>query len=76
MTAKRSEITKIVYIRGFRIPEEVPIEFTQDVGLNWKIQTWMPHPSQVSKPWEMCTFNPNFPELDGFKSIVKHHGLI
>ena len=32
MTAKRSEITKIVYIRGFRIPEEVPIEFTQDVG--------------------------------------------
>ena len=32
MTAKRSEITKIVYIRGFGIPEEVPIDFNQDVS--------------------------------------------
>ena len=32
MTAKRSEITKIVDIRGFGIPEQVPIEFNQDVA--------------------------------------------
>ena len=32
MTAKRSEITKILDIRGFRILEEVPIEFSQDVA--------------------------------------------
>ena len=32
MTAKRSEITKIVDIRGLGIPEEVPIEFSQDVA--------------------------------------------
>ena len=32
MTAKRSQITKIVDIRGFGILEEVPIEFIQDVA--------------------------------------------
>ena len=31
MTAKHSEITKIMDMRGFGIPEEVPIEFSQDV---------------------------------------------
>jgi hypothetical protein len=31
MTAKRREITKIVDIRGFGIPEKVPIEFNHDV---------------------------------------------
>ena len=28
MTAKRDQITKIIDIRGFGLPEEVPIEFT------------------------------------------------
>ena len=32
MTAKRNQITKIVDIRGFGIPEEVPIEFSQDIS--------------------------------------------
>jgi len=32
MTAKRSEITKIVDIRGFGMSEEVPIEVNQDVA--------------------------------------------
>jgi len=31
MTAKRREITKIVDIRGFGIPEKVPTEFNHDV---------------------------------------------
>ena len=29
MTAKRSQITEIANIRGFGLPEEVPIEFSQ-----------------------------------------------
>ena len=33
-------------------------------------------PSQVSEPWELCTFYPEFPQLDRFKSFVKSHGLI
>ena len=32
MTTKRRELTKIVDIRGFGVPEEVPIKFSQDVA--------------------------------------------
>ena len=32
MTAKRDQITEIVDIRGFGIPEQVPIEFSQDIA--------------------------------------------
>ena len=32
MTAKRSQITKIVDNWGFGIPEEVPIEFSPDIA--------------------------------------------
>ena len=32
--------------------------------------------NQVSEPWEMCTFNPNFPELDRLKSSVKSYGSV
>ena len=32
MTAKRSQITEIMDIRGFGIPEQVPIEFSQDIA--------------------------------------------
>ena len=32
MTLKRCEISKIVDIRGFGIPDEVPIVFNQDVA--------------------------------------------
>ena len=32
MNAKRSQITKIVDIRGFGIPEQVPIAFSQDIA--------------------------------------------
>jgi len=32
MTAKRDQITGIVDIRGFGIPEQVPIEFSQDIA--------------------------------------------
>ena len=79
MTAKRSEITKIVDIRGFGIPEQVPIEFSQDVAPeddlleNLDLDAF---PSQISEPWEMCTFNPYFPELDRLQAIVKYHGSV
>ena len=32
MMEKRSQITKIVDIRGFGIQEEVPLEFSQDIA--------------------------------------------
>jgi len=32
MTAKSDQITKIVDIRDFGPPEEVPIEFSQDIA--------------------------------------------
>ena len=32
MTAKWSQITKIVDIRGIGIPEEVPVEFSQNIA--------------------------------------------
>ena len=44
MTAERDQITEIVDIRGFGIPEEVPIEFSQDIvpeDVYWKILIWM-----------------------------------
>ena len=79
MTAKRSQITEIVDIRGFGIPEQVPIEFSQDIAPeddlleNSDLDVF---PSQVSEPWEFCTFNPEFPQLERLKDIVKSHGSI
>jgi len=32
MMAKRDQITEIVHIRGFGIPQQVPIEFSQDIA--------------------------------------------
>ena len=32
MTAKRDQITEIVDIRGFGIPEQVPVELSQDIA--------------------------------------------
>ena len=58
MTAKRSQITKIVDIRGFGIP----IEFSQDLAPEDELlenSDLDAYPSQVSEHWEMCTFNPN-----------------
>jgi len=66
MTAKRSEITKIVDIRGFGIPEEVPIELSQDVAPEDELlenSDLDAYPNEVSEPWEMCTLNSEFPEL-------------
>ena len=77
MTAKRSKITKIVDIRGFGIQIEVPIEFSQNVAPKDELlenSNSDAYPSQVSEPWEMCTFNHKFPELERLKSIVKSHG--
>ena len=77
MTEKRDQITEIVDIRGFGIPEQVPIEFSQDIAPeddlleNSDLDVF---PSQVSEPWELCTFNPEFPQLERLKSIVKSHG--
>ena len=79
MPAKRSEITEIADIRGFGMPEEVPIEFSEDVPPKDDLlenSDYDAHPSQVSEPWEMCTFNPEFPELERLKSIVKSHGSV
>ena len=79
MTAKCSQITKIVDIRGFRISEEFHIEFSQDIAMeddlleNSDLDVF---PSQVSEPWESCTFNPNFSDLERLKSIVKSQGSI
>ena len=53
MTAKRSEITKTVDIRGFGIPEQVPIEFNQDVAPDHELlenSNLDGTPSQVSEP--------------------------
>ena len=53
MTAKRDQITEIVDIRGFGIPEQVPIEFSQDIASeddlleNSDLDVF---PSQVSEP--------------------------
>ena len=64
MIAKRSEITKIVNIRGFGIPEEVlfvccccsvPIDFSQHIAPqddSLENSDWDVFPSQVSEPWE------------------------
>jgi len=52
MTAKRSEITKIVDIRGFEIPEQVPIEFNLDIAPEddlWENSDLDTYPSQVSE---------------------------
>ena len=79
MTTKRRELTKIVDIRGFGVPEEVPIKFSQDVAPEDKLLENLDlnaYPSQVSEPWEMCTFNPNFPELGRLKFIVKYLGSV
>jgi len=54
MTAKRSEITKTVDIRGFGIPEQVPIEFNQDVAPEDELLENLDlnaDSSQVSEPW-------------------------
>ena len=73
MAAQRSEITKIVDIWGFGIPDQVPIEFDQNVApeddllANSDIDAYL---SQISEPWELCTFDPQFPELERLKSIV------
>ena len=40
---------------------------------NWDLDVF---PSQVSEPWESCTFNPDFPQLERLKDIVKSHGSI
>ena len=67
MTAKRDQITKIVDTRGFGIPEQVHIEFSQDIAPeddlleNSDLDVF---PSQVSEPWESCIFNPDFPDFD------------
>ena len=70
MTAKRSEFTSWDTngdTRGFGIPEQVPIEFSQDIAPedesleNLDLDAF---PSQISKHWEMCTFSADFPELD------------
>jgi hypothetical protein len=51
----------------FGIPEEVPIEFSQDIAPedelleNWDLDAF---PSQVSEPCESCTFNLEFPDLE------------
>ena len=58
---------------------QVSIEFSQDIAPeddlleNSDLDVF---PSQVSEPWESCTFNPDFPDLVGLKSIVKSHGSI
>ena len=77
MTAKRDQITEIVDIRGFGIPEQVPIEFSQDIAPEDDLlENLDVFPSQVSEPWESCTFNPDFPQLERLKDIVKSHGAI
>ena len=65
-------------IRGFGIPEQVPFEFSQDVPEDDLLENsdLDAYPSQVSEPWELCTFNPEFAELDRQKSIVKSHRLV
>ena len=72
MTAKRSEITKIVDIRGFGIPEQFPIEFNQDTAPEDDLlenSDLDAYPSQASEPWELCAFNPEFLQLERLKSI-------
>jgi len=79
MTAKRDQITKIVDIQNFGVPEEVSIEFKQNIAPE---NEWLENsdldafPSQVSEPWELCTYNPKFPELERLKAIVKSHGSV
>ena len=65
-------------IRGFGIPEQVPVEFNEEVAPEDELlenSDLDAYPS-VSEPWESCTFNPEFPELKRFKSIVKSHGSV
>ena len=58
---------------------ENPIKFSQDfapeddllecsnIGL---------FPDLKSEFWESCTFNPDFPDLNRLKEIVKYHGNV
>ena len=58
------DITKIVDIRGFGKPEEVPIEFNRNVAPEDELLENLDldaYRSQVSEPWEMCIFNLEFP---------------
>ena len=76
MTAQRREITKIVDIRRFGIPEEVPVEFSQDVAPEDKLlenSDLDAYPNQVSVT---CTCHPEFPESERLNSIVKSHGSV
>jgi len=55
------------------------IEFSQDIAPEDELlenSDLDVFPSQVSEPWESCTFNPDFPQLDRLKDIVKSHGSI
>ena len=50
------------------MPEEISIEFSQDVAQGDELlENSDAFLSQVCEPLEMCTFNPNFPELDQLK---------
>ena len=80
MTAKCRKITKMIEdIRGFVIPEEVPVGVSQDVVPEDELlenSNLGAYTNQVSEPWEICTFNPEFPELERLKSIVRSYGLV
>ena len=50
MIAKRGQITEIVDIRSFGIPEEVPIEFAKispRKTIYWEIRIWMFSPVKI-----------------------------
>ena len=66
-------------IQGFGINEEVPIELSQDVSPEDELlkNSDLGCISQSSvRTVEMCTFNPNFPELDCLKSVVMSYELV
>jgi len=64
-----------LWISGFGKSEQVPVDFSQAVAPEDELlknsNLYAYSLSQASEPWEMCTFNPNFPELGRLKSIVK-----
>ena len=64
-------------LRGLTM--ENPIEFGQDLAPEddlLECSNIGVFPDLNSEAWESCTFNPDFPDLDRLKEIVKLHGNV
>ena len=64
-------------IRG--LTYENPIEFGQDLAPEDDLlenSTIEVFPGLNLEPWESCHFNPDFPDLNRLKHIVRYHGSV